>query len=188
MPNQEEIQLFMQNLGPMGWLLYLFWGTLSVVFTPLNFSIVGLSAGFAYGTILGGLGNWLCKVVGTSLSFLLARTVGRTLVQKLISKKILKKYDHLIQDERTILLYAILCFIPFTPSDTLAYIVGLSALKKRAFFPITIIANSGTAFSLAYIGSGGALENPWFLGLMGVAILGGLYTIHRHQRTYGLHQ
>ncbi len=188
MPSQEEILNFMQNFGIFGILIYILWGIISVIITPLNFSLLGMSTGFIYGTFIGGLINWLCKIIGTFISFIIAQNFGRKLVEKLLSKKNLGKYDYLIQNESSVLLYATLCFIPFTPSDSLAYILGLSKLKKSTFLAITIIGNSGTAFSLAYIGSGGALKNPWFIVIMIIAIVSGLYYIHKHRKKYALHK
>lgn len=186
-PNPETIQTWITGLGAWAWLGYLLWGTLSVIFTPLNFSAIGLAGGFAYGTVWAFLINWICKILGTSISFWLSHHFGRKLVERLIPQKQLSRFDYLVKSESTMLLYTVLCFIPFTPSDTLAYLVGMSSVKFRVFLPISILANSGTAFALAYLGSGGAFHNPLFLIVLGLGLLLGLAIIHNHRKKIGLH-
>lgn len=186
-PSQADIQMWSEEAGGSAWLLLSFWGTLSVVITPLNFSLFGLATGLAYGTFGGFFINWICKIVGTSISFLLAHKFGRAVLQKLIPAQQLKKFDYLIENEKTMLLYIILCFIPFTPSDTLAYLVGMSKVKYKNFLGLSILANSGTAFGLAYLGSGGGLKNPFFLAGLVIVLCASLYYIHLHRKKYSLH-
>lgn len=187
LPSQVDAQNWIQSFGTLGCLVYLGWGTLSVVVTPLNFSFLGLAGGFIYGTGWAFVLNWICKIIGTSISFFLAQKLGRRVLNRMVSKSFLKKFDYLIEDERTMLLYTVLCFIPFTPSDTLAYLVGMSKVRYRSFLPISIVANSGTAFGLAYLGSGGAFKDPLFLIGLGLALLGSLSYIHIRQKNHTLH-
>jgi len=181
MPSQEEIQLFIQNLGFFGWVIYFFWGTLSVVFIPLNFSAVGLGAGFIHGTLVGGIANWICKIIGTSISFFLTRKVGGNIVKKIVPQKIHTKFSYLIDSPHSLYIYAFFCFIPMMPSDAMAYILGLSQVSSKKFILLNIVANLGTAFSLSYLGSGGAFKDPIFLGIFIFGLLSGMYAMRHLQ-------
>lgn len=181
MPSQEEIQIFMQSLGLLGWVIYFFWGTLSVILVPLNFSAVGLGAGFIHGTLLGGIGNWICKIIGTTISFFLTRKLGNNLVKKIVPQKINKKFSYLIDSPHSLFIYAFFCFIPMMPSDAMAYILGLSKVSSRKFIILNVFANLGTAFSLSYLGSGGAFKDPIFLGIFIFGLLSGIYAMRHLQ-------
>lgn len=185
-PNQEQISEQFTSLGAVGLLIYLGWGTLSVVFTPLNFSWVALAGGFVYGTWIGFLINWICKLVGNFIAFAIAQKYGRSVLKYFFAKNELKKYDKLISNENSILLYFVLAFIPLTPSDTIAYIVGLSSLKKSTFLIVAALGNIGTCFALAFVGSKDFVSYPWVSAIMVPVFGGGLWYIHKHRKKFGL--
>jgi uncharacterized membrane protein YdjX (TVP38/TMEM64 family) len=185
LPSQVELQLLMESYGYWGIFLYLFFATASVTITPLNFSLFGMAGGFVYGTWTAFFLNWFAKVVGTSLAFWIARKLGNQ-VLPFFTKRDIKDVRRMLNSEKLVLAYFALCFIPFTPSDNIAYLLGFSNMKARHFIPITIVANSGTAFTLAYIGSGEALDNLLFLIVLGFALIIGLSWLHKNKDTFEL--
>ena len=97
-----------------------------------------------------------------------------------------KKYDQMFQSEKAALLYFILCFLPFLPNDYAAYFIGFSSQKKEVFIPITLLGNLGSSFSLAYLGSGKAFGNPFFLTAFTILFTSGLYWIHAERKKFHL--
>lgn len=109
--------------------------------------------------------------MGTFIAFMLGRYFGHKILP-LFKEETQKKYSKLADSEKVVLTYIILSFLPFTPSDAIAYFLGASEMRKRTFVAISILASSGTAFSLAYVGSGKAFDNPYvFIGLIAALVL-----------------
>lgn len=185
LPSQEGIQSFFENAGFWGYIVYFLFGTTAVFIVPLNFSITGLAGGFVYGTFVAFLINWACKIVGTFIAFMIGKYFGKKFIPYL-KKNGYNTYDHVMESESLILVYFIMNFIPFTPSDAVAYFLGFSKMKARVFIPISALSSTGTAYTLAYLGSGEALNNPIFLAGLAVVLGSGLTWLHLHKLAYKL--
>jgi len=181
-PTHEEIQGMMLSLGLYGIFAYLFWGTIAVFIVPLNFSLIAIAGGFVYGTFAAFLINWFCKVVGNSVAFWIGQKYGQKILKKYFKKKTVQKYNEMVNSEGIILFFFALCFVPFTPSDTIAYFLGSSKMKYRTFLFVVLLGNIGTSFVLAYIGSGTAFTNPLFFGFLVVFFVLGGYFIHHNRK------
>lgn len=185
LPSQESIQSYFENAGAWGLVAYFLFGTTAVFIVPLNFSLTGIAGGFVYGTWIAFLINWACKIVGTFIAFMIGKYFGKKLIP-FLKRNGYNTYDHIMESERLIFAYFILNFIPFTPSDGMAYFLGFSKMKARVFIPISALSSTGTAFTLAYIGSGEALSNPLFLVGLGLVLSLGLTWLHQRKRAYKL--
>lgn len=182
----ETFQSTIKDLGALGWIAYIAAAMLSTVILPLNYGIVGLAGGLIYGPGLAFLLLWIGRVLGNMINFFLAKKLGRSIVKVFVSEKEIEKFDKLLGSEKAILLYFVLCFLPFFPGDYAAYFLGCSQMKKRVFIPVTILATTGSAFSLAYVGSGEGFTNPIFLSIFSVLFLSGIAWIHTERKKFQL--
>ena len=186
-PSREELQLMIEEWGNWGFTLYTLLATLCTVAPPLNYTILGLAGGYVYGTFPAFLMLWIARCAGNCINFYLGRRYGRKVLKVFVAEENLHKYDELLASEKAALLYFVLCFLPGFPGDYAAYFVGFSKIKKRVFFLVTLIANIGCTFSLAYMGSGEAFTNPLFLGGFSIVFIGGLLWIHSQKKQFNLH-
>ncbi len=185
LPTQAELQSYIQNWGIWGYLFYLCFGVTAVVIVPINFSLTGMAAAYIFGFTTALFSNWGIKIVGNFIAFLIGRYFGEK-VFKLIKPSTRERYKRIAHSEEAVIAYFVLSFIPFAPSDFLPYFLGSSQMKKRVFLLVAFFGNLGTAFSLTYIGSGRALDNPLvFAGLI-VFIIGGLAWLHMNRKRLGL--
>ena len=114
--SREALQAFIEAQGWIGIIIYLLWGTTSVVVTPLNFSIAGMAGGYIYGTEFAFVMNWICKTTGSLIAFWIAKRYGRQILRFFIEERQMAAYDRFIHSEKAILLYFALAFIPmYTP-------------------------------------------------------------------------
>ncbi|MBT4384727.1 TVP38/TMEM64 family protein [Candidatus Peregrinibacteria bacterium] len=177
MPSQEAVQSFFENYGVWGYLFYVLFGISAVVVVPLNFSLTGIAGAFVYGFWVGVFTNWICKIIGTLIAFSLGRYFGSKLFP-LFNKEKVAYFKKLMESEKAIIIFFLLSSIPFTPSDAMAYFLGCSPMKKITFIFITSLGSFGTSFTLAYIGSGQALDKPIFIVGLGSIMAAGLFWIH----------
>ncbi|MEW6335236.1 MAG: VTT domain-containing protein, partial [Thermodesulfobacteriota bacterium] len=67
--------------------------------------------------------------------FALARWFGLPFVERMISPRIIKKYDYFME-HRGLLVTFILFVIPGFPKDALSYLIGLSHMKTASFLVV----------------------------------------------------
>lgn len=186
MPNQEAIRNWVGQYGSLGFFAVFFLAYISTVVTPLNFGAIGFAGGFLYG-VAGGLPLlWAARTLGNFTNFFLTKKFGRRILSFFFSERFVSNYDRLLNSEKSAISYFILCFLPFFPSDYASYFLGCSKLKKHTFILITLVGNVGSAFSLAYIGSGAGLKNPYFLASLSLLLVSGLYWIHSEKKKLAL--
>lgn len=177
LPSRESIQAFYMAYGIWGYLFYLCFGTIAVFIIPINFSLIGMAGGFVYGPWVAFLSNWACKIIGNLIGFYLGRHFGPR-VLRYFSKAQQEKFTRILHSEMSLRIYMTLSFLPFTPSDAMSYFLGATPIKLRTFIPAMALGSSGTAFALAYVGSGEAIENPLVLAGMMLVLIAGLTWVH----------
>ena len=185
LPPQEEVQVFMEQFGVLGYLFYLLFGITAVFIIPLNFSFTGIAGTFVFGFWIGLLTNWICKIIGSVIAFKIGRKFGPK-IYPLFKKEKVEFFQHLMDNEKVVMVYFILSSIPFTPSDFFSYFLGCSDMKFKHFLPIATFGSFGTALGLAFLGTGQALDKPLFLVILGLAISGGTFWLHKSKEKFHL--
>jgi len=159
-----------QRFGIMGWFAFILLQVFQVVITPFNHYVIGILGGFIFGPIVGGLYNWIGRIIGHTIAFFLARKYGRNLLIKYISENDIQRYNRIIGD-RGIVLFLIY-FLPFFPDDEISYLVGLSNMKNKTFLIAVFFGHIGGSWSLAYVGAGITTYDYFFYFLIGLTIIG----------------
>ncbi len=180
--NQEQIREYVESFGRFAPIIFIIIQVVQVVITPLNHYVVGLLGGFLFGTWKGFFYNWIGRVIGTLIAFYLGRIFGRKILQHLVAKETLTKYDTLF--EKGELLLFIMYFLPLFPDDELSYLAGFSSMKAKAFIPIMLIGHIGGSLGLAYLGSGFSYSDPLFIALSITSLILGLLFVILHRKKY----
>lgn len=142
--NIERLKIFILSYG--------FWAPLisallmicqSVILFLPAFPIFVVNA-IAFGLLWGTLLSWGSAVSGSLICFYLAKTLGRPVVQRLVSRvhleaadKALKKYEKYV-----ILFFG---FVPVISFDVVSYAAGLTILGFWEFLPLVSLAQIPSA-------------------------------------------
>jgi uncharacterized membrane protein YdjX (TVP38/TMEM64 family) len=135
---------------------------LQVVLAPIPGEATGIIGGYIYGPLLGTLYSTIGLTIGSWLAFVIARTFGLPLVERVVKTETLQKYDYVIEHKGAFLAF-LLFLIPGFPKDLLCYILGLSHIRTWRFLVISTVGRLlGTALlslsgSLARTNQYGAL-------------------------------
>ena len=151
LPPREVIQDFLQQFGPLGYIIYLLFGITAVFIVPLNFSLTGIIGTYVYGFWVGLITNWICKIIGTTIAFNIGKKLGPK-IYPLFNKEKVAYFRDLMDNEKVVMIYFLLSSLPFTPSDAMAYFLGCSPMKNRVFIPITLFGSFGTRLGLVIPG------------------------------------
>lgn len=158
------------SAGIFGPLLFVLIQALQVVLTPISHYTIGAIGGFLYGPWVGGLLNWMGRIIGHLTAFFLARTIGRPIVTRFVASETIEKYDRYTSDKSLVLF--LFYFLPLFPDDEISYLAGLSKMKFRIFLLANMFGHVGGSFGLAYIGSGIDTRDPLFWILFVITLVG----------------
>jgi uncharacterized membrane protein YdjX (TVP38/TMEM64 family) len=150
--DRKRIMSFLDSLGPISFIGFIFLQTLQVVAAPIPGEVTGLIGGFLYGPVLGLLFSTIGLTAGSLAAFLLSRMFGRPFVERFVKKETVAKYDYLLHHKGAFLVF-LLFLIPGTPKDFLCYILGLGHLSIREFLVISTVGRFGGTALLTFGGN-----------------------------------
>ena len=152
--DRESLQKAIQDIGPLGIIIYFIIEVIYVTLTPLLNTAILIASGYIFGGHLGFIINFLATTLGLFLIVFLVKRYGRSLLQKVVSHKFYRNFDRIVQKIGPVTLL-IVYVLPFTPDDELTYLVAAGPVKFRRFI-IPILLGSLAKAAYSYIGDLGA--------------------------------
>lgn len=151
----QQFQVWVQDLGPLGYLVYaLTYAVCVVFFVPA--SILTLGAGALYG-LAGGVGVVLLGAnLGSALSFMLARSFLRERIEKMTAgNPRFEALDRAIAKEgaKIVLLVRLAPVFPFTYSN---YAFGLTGVRPSLYILATLVGMLPGTIGYVYVGTAAA--------------------------------
>ncbi len=164
---------FVSSFGVFAWIIFVLLVILEVVLAPMPPLILYVVAGLLFGGLLGGILTLFGNLIGSAIDFKIARNFGKGFVEKRISKKLKKRFDNFFERYGTLSVF-ILRINPFTSSDLVSYLSGLTKIKLKNFLIATGLGLIPLIFVQTYLGDLFS-DNQVFSGL--VIIFSMLYLI-----------
>ena len=150
--NKDEVVAFISSLGFFGPLAFIFLQILQTVAAPIPGSIAGIVGGYIFGWT-----GIVWTIVGSGIGFLivfwLSRRFGRSLVEKIINKKHLDKFDYLAKEKGSFIFFLIF-LIPGLPDDVACYIAGLTSIPIKRLLLLAIIGRIPAVIMTNMFGAG----------------------------------
>ncbi len=148
--NKEAVRSIVNRYELVAPLIFILIQIAQNVIAPIAHYPILLAGGFIFGPIIGFFYNWIGTTIGTILIILLAKKFGRPLVNRMVSKKFIDKYDHVIQMLSPFGLFLIYA-LPIFPDDEISYLIGVSAMPVRSIV-YAIIMGKIPGASLSFMG------------------------------------
>ena len=104
---------------------------------PIPSTPIILAGGYLYGTVLGSVLALIAVLIGSSISFLLIRTYGQPLLEKLVDKHHIDHFHHIFKKHGWIIAF-ISYVVPIFPSDCVSALLGLTKIRYRMFLLLVI--------------------------------------------------
>jgi len=162
--DKETIREIIKGYGLFAPIIFIIIQITQNIIAPISHYPLLIAGGYIFGPINGFLLNWIGTTIGTFLIIILAKKFGRPLVNKMVSKKAIDKYDHIVKKISPFGLFLIYA-LPIFPDDEISYLIGISAMPlKSMIFPI-VLGKIGGATN-AFIGDSPAT------GFLASAIIG----------------
>jgi uncharacterized membrane protein YdjX (TVP38/TMEM64 family) len=121
-------------------------------------------------------------MLGSSLAFGIARTLGINFVEKIVRKEYIDKFNFFITHKGLYITF-ILFIIPGFPKDSLCYLLGLSHMRFLDFFLMNLIGRLPGTLMLTFQGSAVKNENYlsfFMLLIISIFMIFALYVSHEY--------
>ena len=92
----ERIQQMIEDAGPLAPLVYILIKMATYIFAPLSSGPIQLSAGILFGFVPGLTYTMIGEVLGGSISFIIARKLGRPFVRRLVGEEGMGRVDRFV--------------------------------------------------------------------------------------------
>lgn len=139
---------------------------LAQCFQVLVFIIPGevpqIAAGYLFGFWQGSLLSVAGILLGSCLSFLLARALGVPFVQALFRRESVERVQRFARSSRALPLFFLVFLIPGIPKDMLCYAAGLTSVGLVPFLLVSTVARIPGIAGSALMGKAAAQER-WVL-------------------------
>ena len=175
--NLDGVIAYIRSFGPYAMAFSFCLMVFSSLIAPLPAFMITLSNAAIFGWWQGAILSWSSAMVGAALCFLLARGLGRDVVERFAGKGALTSVEGYFEKygTKTILVCRLLPFVSF---DAISYFAGLTPLKFLPFFIATGLGQTPATIVYSYVGgmlTGGA--RIMMTGLLCLVALSILVTI-----------
>jgi uncharacterized membrane protein YdjX (TVP38/TMEM64 family) len=150
----ENLQTAIQQLGIWAPIAFVLLCSISMILAPLSSSSMFVTGGLLFGPQIGFALSLFASVVGCCVNFWIARKLGRSVVNRVISRNSLDDLDRLTSrlNSHHSILFMILV-LPIS-QDLLSYAVGLTRVQFWQFFVALVISGIAVVGAYVYFGSG----------------------------------
>lgn len=163
----EGMREYIQNFAPFSHLIYFLIQFASVVIAPIPSNITALAGGVLFGVWVSFFITAIAVIGGSTLVFLLARVLGRSFADRLVSKKVSERYLDIIRRKRDIFLILVFLF-PFFPDDLICILAGLTDISFPRFLTLVTLTRPWGLLVASAVG-GSVIAIPiWGMILIGV--------------------
>lgn len=110
---------------------------LQVVAAPVPGEVTGFVGGLLFDPWWGIALSTVGLAIGSWVAFMLARLMGRPLVENLVRAETIRRYDYVMRHKGLFLAF-LMFLIPGFPKDILCYLLGLGHMRVRDFLAVSI--------------------------------------------------
>jgi uncharacterized membrane protein YdjX (TVP38/TMEM64 family) len=163
--DQNRISTWVSSLGVWGPLAIVALEIGQVLLAPIPGQAIQVVSGYLYGPWLGTLYSLLGVGLGSVVSFLLARRLGRPLAVRLIGSQATARLDGLVRKGGT-LFFFLIWLLPFAPDDLACLAAGLTPMSLSQFLVLVMIGRMPGVIVSVWLGAYALQINPLLFGLL----------------------
>lgn len=159
----DEFVTQIESYGVLAWFIYVLFVTVEVVIAPIPSVILYTAGGIVFGVILGSILTLIGNIFGAALCYAISRYFFRDFTKRISQKSILQKFDVLTEKYGAFAVF-FLRLNPFTSSDIISYLAGITKIKFIPFVLATGLGLLPLIIIQAYVGSDIISDNPILFG------------------------
>lgn len=168
----DTIVAFLNRHKSRSVLIYIAFQIIQIVISVIPGQVVQMAAGYLFGfwqALLYALGG---AVLGTSLSFGLAKLLGRDFLHIFFGEEKMSYYIERLNSKQAYTIVFFLYLIPGLPKDMVSYAAGASEMRFKPFILLSAVGRLPGMIGCLLMGTLAETEN-----FVGVGIIGGIALI-----------
>lgn len=166
--SEQDMRDYIQRFTPYTHLFFFLIQFLSVMLAPIPSNITALAGGLLFGTWVSFLLTWSAVVLGSVVVFLLARNLGQSFVDRMVSRSVTSRYLDVIRRKQDVFLILVFLF-PFFPDDLICILAGLTSISFRRFLVIVLFTRPWGLLVASALGGSALSIPPWAMALLALA-------------------
>ncbi|VYT82266.1 TVP38/TMEM64 family protein [Clostridium tertium] len=166
MSSIDEFKGYIESLGSKAYIVFFIIQLISIIVAPIPSNVSAVAGAIVLGMWESFIITTLAIVIGSAIIFSLSRIYGRMFVEKFVSKKLIEKYENLINSPKGESVIFLMLLLPFFPDDIINFIVGISNMSFKKYFVILMLTRPWEILLASALGSA-SLEMPlWGWGVI----------------------
>lgn len=170
--NIDTIVEFLNRHKSRSVLIYIAFQIIQIVISVIPGQVVQMAAGYLFGFWQALLYAMSGAVLGTAISFGLAKLLGRDFLHIFFGEQKMSYYIERLNSKRAYTLVFFLYLIPGLPKDMICYAAGASEMRFKAFLPLSAVGRLPGMVGCLLMGTMAESEN-----YVGVGVIGGIAVI-----------
>ena len=150
--NRRHLLEFIRDHETYAVVIFIGLQIVQVVAAPVPGEASGFVGGIVFGPLWGVVYSTIGLTAGSWVAFMLARILGRPLVERLVKAETIERYDYVMK-HKGLLLAFLMFLIPGFPKDFLCYLLGLGHMRQRDFL---LVSATGRLLGTILLTMGGA--------------------------------
>lgn len=165
-----KVARFLQSMGPLAPLIYIILLSIAVILPPIPDTVPIVVAGVGFGGLMGTVYTMAGVMIGTTVSFYLARRFGRRLLERFVSEKRVSRLDAYASRMGWGLLFT--SRLVGVNSGLVSYAAGLTNMSLASFLSATLLGTLPQVLIITFSGQA-LLRHPllFMLGMAGLVLL-----------------
>ena len=157
--DKERFKDFLDSFGPLAKIVFVFLHVIQVIIFMIPGEVIEAAGGYVFGAWKGVLLSLIGINIGVSILFLLTKKYKESLVNKLIPKSIMEKFQKILNTKKLALIVFLIYLLPGIPRDGLVLICGLSKIEFKSFMFFSTLGRMPALIMSSYYGQNLAIGN-----------------------------
>ena len=162
---------YLQQNRSIAFLLIIGIQVVQVVVCVLPGQPIQFAASYMFGVGRGYLLSVIGAVIGTTISFYLAKLLGSEAMHLFFGEERIKDYQRRLNSGKGLLLAFLIYLIPGVPKDLVSYAAGISEMRFRPFLLVATIGRSPAMLGSLLVGHFFEKQNYTAIIILTVAIV-----------------
>ena len=142
---------YIKSFGDFAVAVFILITIIEVVAAPIPPLILYVSAGLIFGAFFGGTIVLVGNIIGAVIAFYIARVFGKRFVDENSDRKLKNRFDKFFENYGVLSIF-LLRVNPFTSSDIVSYLAGLTKIKWWHFTVATALGLIPLIYVQTYLG------------------------------------
>ena len=167
--SMENVRALFNQYKAQSVLFYLLGQVLQIVICVIPGQWLQFTAGYMWGFWLGYLYSLIGALIGSVLTYYIARFLGHDAMHLIFGEEKIKKWLKHLNSKKAVIIVFFIFLIPGVPKDLCNYVAGLSEIKLKPFLVVSLIGRSpgmmGSLLIGRQIGTGGYVSAGIIAGI-----------------------